>query len=80
MSQTFYEQHTLAHLSFSHFADNKSKGIQLLEGVLVSPLHLLELELERVVKVHQPLVSGADHPMLSKALDGSLERFLPLYQ
>ena len=80
MSQTFYEQHTLAHLSFSHFADNKSKGIQLLKGVLVSPLHLLELELERVVKVHQPLVSGADHPMLSKALDSALERFLPFYQ
>ena len=80
MSQTFYEQHTLAHLSFSHFADNKSKGIQLLKGVLVSSLHLLELELERVVKVHQPLVSGADHPMLSKALDGPLERFLPFYQ
>ena len=80
MSQTFYKQHTLTHLSFSHFAHNKSKGIQLLEGVLVSPLHLLELELERVVEVHQPLVSGADHPMLSKALDGALERFFPFYQ
>ena len=80
MSQTFYEQHTPPHLSLSHFANNKSKGIQLLEGVLVSPLHLLELQLEGVVEVHQPLVARPHHTVLAEALNCPLQRLLSFSQ
>ena len=43
---------------------------------MVSPLHLLELQLEGIVEVHQPLVAGPHHPVLSEALDRALQCFL----
>jgi hypothetical protein len=34
-------------------------------------LYLVELNPESVVKVHEALVRGADHPVLTQPLDGS---------
>ena len=68
------------YLSFAHFADNESQRVELLKGVLVSPLHLLEFQLERVVQVHQPLVGRPHHPVLAEPLNCSLQSFLSLAQ
>ena len=70
----------MLYLSFAHFANNESKRIKFLEGVLVSPLHLLELQLERVVEVHQPLIARPNHSVLPETLNCSLQRFLSLSQ